>query len=108
VDDRRFDHGALPAVDGAARRLPYDTGLDFVSEVSMAKHFVANALGRIIDRSIRCTRLGYSTDTPLAHVSARAGRDSPMARRSPPDAHRQYHRGVYEGEERAQRNRRPL
>jgi acyl-CoA dehydrogenase len=44
-----------------------DQGLDFRSEVSMAKHFVANALGRIIDRSIQVHgALGYSTDTPLA------------------------------------------
>ena len=46
-----------------------DSKLDFVSEVSMAKHFVANALGRIIDRSIQVHgALGYSTDTPLAHM----------------------------------------
>ncbi|RMH75867.1 MAG: acyl-CoA dehydrogenase [Actinomyces sp.] len=46
-----------------------DRGLDFKSEVSMAKHFVANALNRIIDRSIQVHgALGYSTDTPLAHM----------------------------------------
>ena len=46
-----------------------DRGLDFVSEVSMAKHFVANALGRIIDRAIQVHgALGYSTDTPLASM----------------------------------------
>src|SRR5262249_57634328 len=46
-----------------------DRGEDFRSEVSMAKHFVANALGRIIDRSIQVHgALGYSTDTPLAHL----------------------------------------
>jgi len=46
-----------------------DRGDDFKSEVSMAKHFVANALGRIIDRSIQVHgALGYSTDTPLAHL----------------------------------------
>jgi acyl-CoA dehydrogenase len=46
-----------------------DNKLDFVSEVSMAKHFVANALGRIIDRAIQVHgALGYSTDTPLAHM----------------------------------------
>ena len=46
-----------------------DRGLDFASEVSMAKHFVANALGRIIDRAIQVHgALGYSTDTPLAHL----------------------------------------
>ena len=46
-----------------------DSQLDFKSEVSMAKHFVANALGRIIDRSIQVHgALGYSTDTPLASM----------------------------------------
>jgi len=46
-----------------------DQGLDFISEVSMAKHFVANALNRIIDRAIQVHgALGYSTDTPLAHM----------------------------------------
>jgi acyl-CoA dehydrogenase len=46
-----------------------DHGLDFKSEVSMAKHFVANALNRIIDRSIQVHgALGYSTDTPLASM----------------------------------------
>lgn len=46
-----------------------DTGQDFSAEVSMAKHFVANALNRIIDRSIQVHgALGYSTDTPLAHM----------------------------------------
>jgi acyl-CoA dehydrogenase len=46
-----------------------DQKLDFKSEVSMAKHFVANALNRIIDRSIQVHgALGYSTDTPLAHM----------------------------------------
>jgi len=51
----------------AAHRL--DRTLDFVSEASMAKHFVEDALGRIIDRSIRLHgALGHSTDTPLAHV----------------------------------------
>jgi acyl-CoA dehydrogenase len=42
---------------------------DFTSEVSMAKHFVANSLNRIIDRSIQVHgALGYSTDTPLANM----------------------------------------
>ncbi len=46
-----------------------DAGQEFKSEVSMAKHFVANSLGRIIDRSIQVHgALGYSTDTPLAHM----------------------------------------
>ncbi len=42
---------------------------DFKAEVSMAKHFVANMLDRVIDRSIQVHgALGYSTDTPLAHM----------------------------------------
>ena len=46
-----------------------DAGEDFKSEVSMTKHFVANSLGRIIDRAIQVHgALGYSTDTPLAHM----------------------------------------
>ena len=46
-----------------------DKGDDFKSEVSMAKHFVANSLNRIIDRAIQVHgALGYSTDTPLAHM----------------------------------------
>ena len=50
-----------------------DAGLDFKSEVSMAKHFVANSLNRIIDRSIQVHgALGYSTDTPLAHMYQQA------------------------------------
>jgi acyl-CoA dehydrogenase len=50
-----------------------DNKLDFKSEVSMAKHFVANMLGRIIDRSIQVHgALGYSTDTPLAGMAQHA------------------------------------
>ena len=50
-----------------------DNGDDFKSEVSMAKHFVANSLNRIIDRSIQVHgALGYSTDTPLAHMFQQA------------------------------------
>ena len=50
-----------------------DAGLDFKSEVSMAKHFVANALRRIIDRAIQVHgALGYSTDTPLAKMATQA------------------------------------
>jgi acyl-CoA dehydrogenase len=50
-----------------------DNGLDFTSEVSMAKHFVANMLNRAIDRSIQVHgALGYSTDTPLAHMYQQA------------------------------------
>ena len=40
---------------------------DFRTEVSMAKHFVANSLNRIIDRAMQVHgALGYSTDTPIA------------------------------------------
>jgi acyl-CoA dehydrogenase len=50
-----------------------DRGEDFRSEVSMAKHFVANSLNRIIDRAIQVHgALGYSTDTPLAHMAQQA------------------------------------
>ncbi|MEV1002906.1 acyl-CoA dehydrogenase family protein [Nonomuraea sp. NPDC050202] len=46
-----------------------DKGEDFRTEVSMAKHFVANSLNRIIDRAIQVHgALGYSTDTPLANM----------------------------------------
>jgi acyl-CoA dehydrogenase len=50
-----------------------DRGEDFRSEVSMAKHFVANSLNRIIDRAIQVHgALGYSTDTPLAMMAQQA------------------------------------
>ena len=50
-----------------------DNGDDFRSEVSMAKHFVANSLNRIIDRAIQVHgALGYSHDTPLAHMAQQA------------------------------------
>jgi acyl-CoA dehydrogenase len=50
-----------------------DRGEDFKSEVSMTKHFVANALNRIIDRAIQVHgALGYSNDTPLAHMAQQA------------------------------------
>jgi acyl-CoA dehydrogenase len=50
-----------------------DTGQDFIAEVSMAKHFVANSLNRIIDRAIQVHgALGYSTDTPLADMAQQA------------------------------------
>jgi acyl-CoA dehydrogenase len=46
---------------------------DFKSEVSMAKHFVANSLNRIIDRAVQVHgALGYSTDTPLAGMLTQA------------------------------------
>ena len=49
----------------------------FRQEVSMAKHHVANALWRIVDRAIQVHgALGYSTDTPLEAMlrNARAAR----------------------------------
>jgi acyl-CoA dehydrogenase len=50
-----------------------DRGEDFKSEVSMAKHFVANSLGRIVDRAIQVHgALGYSTDTPLSKMATQA------------------------------------
>jgi acyl-CoA dehydrogenase len=50
-----------------------ENGQTFTSEVSMAKHFVANSLWRIIDRAIQVHgALGYSTDTPLAHMLQQA------------------------------------
>ena len=74
-------------------------GLEFTAEVSMAKHFVANSLWRIIDRAIQVHgALGYSTDTPLA-AHAAAGALGPLRRRrrrDPPDAHRPAHdRGLH-------------
>jgi len=50
-----------------------EKGLPFTSEVSMAKHFVANSLWQIVDRAIQVHgALGYSTDTPLAHMLTQA------------------------------------
>lgn len=50
-----------------------DKGDDFRTEVSMTKHFVANALNRIVDRAIQVHgALGYSTDTPLAQMATQA------------------------------------
>jgi acyl-CoA dehydrogenase len=46
-----------------------DRGDDFRQEVSMAKHFVANSLNRIVDRAMQVHgALGYSTDTPIASM----------------------------------------
>ncbi len=60
---------AASKIDAAHR----GENVDFKSEVSMAKHFVANSLGRIIDRAIQVHgALGYSTDTPLAHMAQQA------------------------------------
>ena len=50
-----------------------DRGDDFRTEVSMAKHFVANSLNRIVDRAIQVHgALGYSNDTPLASMMQHA------------------------------------
>ena len=50
-----------------------EQGMEFTAVVSMAKHFVANSLWRIIDRAIQVHgALGYSTDTPLAHMLQQA------------------------------------
>jgi acyl-CoA dehydrogenase len=55
----------------AAYRIEH--GLPFKTEVSMAKHFVANSLWRIIDRAVQVHgALGYSTDTPLADMLKQA------------------------------------
>jgi acyl-CoA dehydrogenase len=55
----------------AAYRIEHQ--LDFTAEVSMAKHFVANSLWRIIDRAIQVHgALGYSTDTPLSMMAQHA------------------------------------
>jgi acyl-CoA dehydrogenase len=55
----------------AAYRIEH--GLPFKTEVSMAKHFVANSLWRIIDRSIQVHgALGYSEDTPLSGMLKQA------------------------------------
>jgi acyl-CoA dehydrogenase len=54
-----------------------ENGLEFRQEVSFAKHHVANALWRIVDRAIQVHgALGYSTDTPLERMMrhARAAR----------------------------------
>jgi acyl-CoA dehydrogenase len=50
-----------------------EQGLPFKTEVSMAKHFVANSLWRILDRAIQVHgALGYSEDTPLAGMLKQA------------------------------------
>lgn len=50
-----------------------DRKLEFRAEVSMAKHHVAQSLGKIIDRAIQVHgALGFSMDTPLAKAMAEA------------------------------------
>jgi acyl-CoA dehydrogenase len=47
--------------------------LPFVTEVSMAKHHVANTLWRVIDRAVQVHgALGYSKDSPLADMLLQA------------------------------------
>ncbi len=47
--------------------------MDFRVEVSMAKHHVANALWRTVDRALQVHgALGYSNDTPLAQMLIQA------------------------------------
>jgi acyl-CoA dehydrogenase len=55
----------------AAYRIEH--GLDFVTEVSMAKHHVANTLWRVVDRAVQVHgALGYSKDSPLADMLLQA------------------------------------
>jgi acyl-CoA dehydrogenase len=55
----------------AAYRIEND--LPFKTEVSMAKHFVANTLWRVVDRAIQVHgALGYSEDTPLSGMLKQA------------------------------------
>jgi acyl-CoA dehydrogenase len=55
----------------AAYRIEND--LPFKTEVSMAKHFVANTLWRVVDRAVQVHgALGYSEDTPLAGMLKQA------------------------------------
>ena len=71
-----------------------DRGEDFKSEVSMAKHFVANMLNRVIDRSIQVHGALGLLDRHAAgpHVPARPlGPLRRRCRRGPPDAHRPAH-----------------
>ncbi|HET6346155.1 MAG TPA: acyl-CoA dehydrogenase family protein, partial [Myxococcota bacterium] len=50
-----------------------DAKLEFRNESSMAKYFVAQTLGRVIDRAIQVHgALGYSSDTPLGEMYKQA------------------------------------
>ena len=88
---------AASKIDAAHKQgddVPADEKVDFKGEVSMAKHFVANMLNRVIDRSIQVHgALGYSTDTPLGtHVPTRPlGAFRRRRRRGAPDADRTAH-----------------
>ena len=70
-----------------------DRGEDFSAEVSMAKHFVANMLNRVIDRSIQVHGASVTRPTPRSPtVPARPlGPLRRRRRRGPPDAHRPTH-----------------
>lgn len=55
----------------AAYRIEHQ--LPFVTEVSMAKHHVANTLWRVVDRAVQVHgALGYSKDSPLADMLLQA------------------------------------
>ena len=48
-------------------------GLPFTTEVSMAKHHVANTLWRVVDRAVQVHgALGYSKDSPLSDMLLQA------------------------------------
>jgi acyl-CoA dehydrogenase len=50
-----------------------ENGLEFRTEVSMAKHHVANTLWRVVDRAVQVHgALGYSKDSPLADMLLQA------------------------------------
>jgi acyl-CoA dehydrogenase len=50
-----------------------ERGLPFTTEVSMAKHHVANTLWRVVDRAVQVHgALGYSKDSPLADMLLQA------------------------------------
>ena len=50
-----------------------EQGLPFTTEVSMAKHHVANTLWRVVDRAVQVHgALGYSKDSPLADMLLQA------------------------------------
>jgi acyl-CoA dehydrogenase len=86
---KRFTHGSLLAEKQAIQWMIADSAMElytgklmvlhaaykienklpFRQEVSFAKHHVANALWKIVDRAIQVHgALGYSTDTPLAEM----------------------------------------
>jgi len=89
----RFAHGSMLADKQAIQWMMADSAMElyaaklmvlhaaykierdepFRQEVSFAKHHVANTLWRVIDRAIQVHgALGYSTDTPLAHMLTQA------------------------------------